>query len=229
MPIAVSHIVEALSQLGGQAHLDQIVAKVMEIAPEPHPLDPGASIRARIQERCAEAQSFKNGVVLFASVHGVAARKGVWRLKDDQLAPDNEDAVLDGAETDIEAQEGKASLRIHLRRERSRKLIEKFKESLQSFRCEACQQDMGDIYGPLGEGYIEAHHKLPVAQIEEGETTKLADLAALCANCHRMIHRNGLMSVEALAAHMRARRTSFAIAAEPGEGEWRHDPPGQDD
>lgn len=82
---------------------------------------------------------------------------------------------------------------------------------------------MEAIYGELGTGYIEAHHKVPVALIEEGETTKLSDLAALCANCHRMIHRNGLMSVEALAAHLRVRRPAFAIAAEPEKSEWRND------
>ena len=55
MPISVSHIVEALSSLGGEAHLDQIVERVEQIAQPPLPADPGASIRARIQERCAEA------------------------------------------------------------------------------------------------------------------------------------------------------------------------------
>lgn len=220
MPISVSHIVEALSQLGGEAHLDKIVARVLEIAPEPHPADPGASIRARIQERCAESESFKNGAILFESVYGVSARRGVWRLKSDLLSPNHHDSVLDGAEAELEAQEGRAVLRIHLRRERSRKLIATFKSSLKNFRCEACQEDMGKIYGELGEGYIEAHHRVPVAQIEEGEKTRLTDLAALCANCHRIIHRNGLMSVEALAAHLRARRSSYPMAAEPSPSPW---------
>jgi putative restriction endonuclease len=223
VPISVAHIVEALSSLGGEAHLDQIVSKVVEIAPVPLPDDPGASIRARIQERCREAQSFKGGVDLFESVFGVAQRKGVWRLKADPLAVSNRDGLIDGAEADIEAEEGRATLRIHLRRERSRKLIAAFKASLPSFACEACGDDMAAIYGELGAGYIEAHHKVPVALIEEGEKTKLSDLAALCANCHRIIHRNGLMSVEALAAHLRS-GPSFAIAAEPDADAWLHDP-----
>jgi hypothetical protein len=229
VPISVAHIVEALSSLGGTAHLDKIVAKVTEIAPKPHPEDPGASIRARMQERCSEARSFKGGVDLFESVFGVDKRKGFWRLKLDVLAPDNRDGVLDGAEADIEAEEGRASLRIHLRRERSRKLIEDFKASLTTYACEACGDDMEAIYGALGLGYVEAHHKVPVALIEEGEKTKLSDLAALCANCHRMIHRNGLMSVEALATHLRARRANFAIAAEPVSRIWLNDQPDQGD
>ena len=154
---------------------------------------------------------------------GVDARKGVWRLKDDPLAPGNRDGVLDDAEADIEAEEGRATLRIHLRRERSRKLITAFKASLRDFSCEACGQDMSAIYGQLGEGYIEAHHRVPVAMIEEGERTRLSDLAALCANCHRIIHRNGLMSVESLAAHLDARRTRYAFAAEPEAAAWVSD------
>jgi hypothetical protein len=229
MPIQPSHIVEALSQLGGQAHLDQIVAKVIEIAPLPHPDDPGASVRARIQERCSEAKSYKGDADLFESVFGIGQRKGVWRLKFDPLDPSNSDAVVDAAEVDIEANEGRATLRIHLRRERSRKLIEAFKASLNDFSCEACGQDMETIYGELGAGYIEAHHRIPVAAIEDGEKTRLTDLAALCANCHRIIHRNGLMSVEALARHIQMQAMPYPLAAEPDPAKWEHDAPGDGD
>lgn len=222
MPIRPEHIVEALSQLGGEAHLDQIVPKVVEMVPDHKAASPAASVRARLQENWAGSAHFK-GKDLFENVHGPAARAGVWRLKSDLLAPGNPDSLLDGAEADIGAQEGRAVLRVHLRRERSRKLINDFKASLTSFACEACGDDMEAIYGELGLGYVEAHHKVPVALVEEGATTKLSDLAALCANCHRMIHRNGLMSVEDLAAHLRARRPAFAIAAEPDKSEWRND------
>lgn len=205
MTISVGHIVEALSSLGGEAHLSAIVSRVIRIAPAPLPQYPGASVRARIQERCAEAASFKGGEDLFESVHGVAARKGVWRLRLDPLNPGSVDGFNDGAEPFVEAEEGRATLRIHLRRERSRKLVEAFKQSLQNLKCEACGVDMADIYGSLGAGYIEAHHRVPVALLEDGAMTKLTDLAAVCANCHRVIHRNGLMSVEDLALAIRAR------------------------
>lgn len=223
MPIRPEHIVEALSQLGGEAHLDQLVPKVVELVPDHEAKNPAASVRARLQNYCAASPHYLEHGDLFESVHGLAKRAGVWRLKSDVLNPKDSDGVLDPTEVEIEAQEGRAVLRVHLRRERSRKLINDFKASLTSFACEACGEDMEAIYGELGTGYIEAHHKVPVALIEEGETTKLADLAALCANCHRMIHRNGLMSVEALATHLRARRPAFAIAAEPDKSEWRND------
>jgi putative restriction endonuclease len=223
VPIRPEHIVEALSQLGGEAHLDQLVPKVIELVPDHEAKNPAASVRARLQNYCAASPHYLDRGDLFESVHGLAKRAGVWRLKSDVLSPKDSDGVLDPTEVEIEAQEGRAVLRVHLRRERSRKLINDFKASLTSFACEACGDDMEAIYGELGTGYIEAHHKVPVALIEEGETTKLSDLAALCANCHRMIHRNGLMSVEALAAHLRVRRPAFAIAAEPEKSEWRND------
>ncbi len=208
MPISVSHIVDALSILGGEAHLDAIVAQVRQIAPKPHPVAFGDIIRARLQERCREAKSYKPGAPdLFASVHGVAARQGVWRLKAaDPLSITNPDGMQDGVEADVGTEEGRASLRIHLRRERSRKLIADFKAQLASLECEACGFDFEKVYGPLGSAYIEAHHTIPVADLQEGAKTKLTDLAALCANCHRMVHRNGLMGVTELrAALMQAR------------------------
>ncbi|MDO6455518.1 HNH endonuclease [Celeribacter halophilus] len=184
MTIFVSHIVEALSSLGGQAHLDDIVKKVVQIAPAPLPEDPGASIRARIQERCAEAKSYKGNENLFESVYGIDARKGVWRLRKDTLSPSNHDSIQDGVEAFISAEEGKASLRIHLRRERSKSLIKAFKATLSDPSCEACGMKFSEVYGDLGAGYIEAHHKVPVSSLADGDETKLSDLAALCANCH---------------------------------------------
>lgn len=225
MPIRPEHIVEALSQLGGEAHLDQLVPKVIEVVPDHEAKDPAASVRARLQNYCAASPHYLEKSDLFESVHGLAKRAGVWRLKSDVLSPTDPDGVLDPTEVEIEAEEGRAVLRVHLRRERSRKLINDFKASLTSFACEACGDDMEAIYGELGRGYVEAHHKVPVALIEEGSTTKLSDLAALCANCHRMIHRNGLMSVEALAAHLKALQTPRAIAAEHSNANWTHDAP----
>jgi putative restriction endonuclease len=208
MPISVGHIIEALSSLGGEAHLDEIVRRVKEIAPRPLPSDPGASVRGRIQERCAETASFQNRENLFESVYGIKARRGVWRLRSDPLDPSQSDGVQDGADAFIEAAEGRANLRIHLRRERSRKLIEAFKATLSDPSCQACGMKFSEIYGELGAGYIEAHHKIPVASLDDDSKTRLSDLVALCANCHRMVHKNDLMSVDDL-ARLIAERVKF--------------------
>ena len=206
MPVSVGHIVDALSSLSGEAHLDQIVARVREIAPAPLPADVGASVRGRIQERCSQAQSYKGGDDLFESVYGIAARRGVWRLRRDDLNPANPDAVIDGADADLDAEEGRANLRIHLRRERSRQLIAAFKAKLSDFSCRACDFNFENVYGEIGSGYIEAHHTIPVAALDEGSKTKVSDLVALCANCHRIVHRSGLITVEQLRQILRRNR-----------------------
>lgn len=75
MGISVGHIIEALSLLGGEAHLKDIEQMVVKIAPLPHPKEPQASIRARIQERCAETASYLQRENLFESVYGVQEKR----------------------------------------------------------------------------------------------------------------------------------------------------------
>ncbi len=60
--------------------------------------------------------------------------------------------------------------------------------------CQVCAFDFGRAYGVLGEGYIEAHHLVPLSALKEGLDYVYSierDFAVLCANCHRMIHRSG--------------------------------------
>jgi 5-methylcytosine-specific restriction protein A len=88
--------------------------------------------------------------------------------------------------------EGGLALREHLRRERDPKLrrnkLADVKRRGSPIACEVCAFDFGRFYGPHGLDYIEVHHRIPLHV--SGETqTKLIDLALLCSNCHRMIHR----------------------------------------
>jgi hypothetical protein len=97
------------------------------------------------------------------------------------------------------AAEGSTSLVSHLRRERDTKLVESKKNFAQAngkLICEACEFDFEQRYGKLGSGFCEVHHTKPLAEGER--VTSLADLAILCSNCHRMIHRTSpMMSVDA--------------------------------
>jgi 5-methylcytosine-specific restriction protein A len=97
---------------------------------------------------------------------------------------------------DLDLEEGAKEGRIlqyqHLRRERSpklraRKLADTKRRGL-PIACEVCGFDFETTYGPRGEGYIEVHHVLPL-HVSGAVTTRLADLALLCSNCHRMMHR----------------------------------------
>lgn len=81
----------------------------------------------------------------------------------------------------------------HFQRERSHELVRRAVErwrALGQLRCEACGFDFAATYGTHGADFIEAHHHLPLSQLPaEGGVTRPTDLAPVCANCHRMIHR----------------------------------------
>jgi len=64
--------------------------------------------------------------------------------------------------------------------------------------CEACDFDFVTRYGESGHGFIECHHNVPLSQSGE-TTTRIDDLALLCASCHRMIHvRSPMLTVAEL-------------------------------
>ncbi|MEV8032045.1 HNH endonuclease [Streptomyces sp. NPDC086182] len=91
------------------------------------------------------------------------------------------------------AREGQLLRRWALYRERNKPLRDrKIQEALEEgipLQCEVCTFDFAAAYGELGDGYIEVHHRLPL-HISGVTETQIADLALLCANCHRMCHRS---------------------------------------
>lgn len=99
--------------------------------------------------------------------------------------PEDDDEVA-------EAEEGRLLTRLHRKRERNRKLIEKKKAAHLkrngNLACEACGFDFERVYGERVSGYIEAHHIKPLHTLTPGTKTSLDDLVLLCANCHRVIH-----------------------------------------
>ena len=64
------------------------------------------------------------------------------------------------------------------------------KETL-GYDCMACGMNMANTYGEYGKNYIELHHKIPYANMEENDTRTLSisDFVVLCPNCHSIIHR----------------------------------------
>jgi 5-methylcytosine-specific restriction protein A len=90
--------------------------------------------------------------------------------------------------------EGRLLLALHKRHERNRKLVNDKKtlalERTGRLACEVCDIDFAERYGKVGEGFIECHHLVPLASKAENRRTRLVDLALLCANCHRVIHRS---------------------------------------
>ncbi len=108
-------------------------------------------------------------------------------------ALDAEFAELFPEEDSASATEGRWRYRTHRLRERSAALVRTKKadvlERTGRLACEACDLDYAERYGELGEGFIECHHRAPLSDSGEREST-LDDLAVVCASCHRMLHRS---------------------------------------
>ena len=105
---------------------------------------------------------------------------------------DNKDRINYAVDIIVEAQEGRILTLQHLKRERNRSLVNKKKSAILSLKnrleCEACGFDFEKKYGERGKGFSEVHHIMPLMTLKPGTRTSIADLALLCANCHRMIH-----------------------------------------
>lgn len=72
---------------------------------------------------------------------------------------------------------------------------------IHGLKCNACGFDFEKVYGEVGKGYIEVHHKKPLSSLDEAVVIDVKeDLITVCANCHRMIHRrrNKVLSIEDL-------------------------------
>ena len=81
----------------------------------------------------------------------------------------------------------------HLKRERQSGLANAKKQAFIDIHgrlfCERCLVDPIDAYGKLGNACIEVHHIVPLSDENRIPETKLDDLQCLCANCHRVVHR----------------------------------------
>lgn len=93
--------------------------------------------------------------------------------------------------------EGAARRVQHLRRERAPGLARakkrRFVETHGKLFCERCGLVPSESLGAFGDACIEVHHAtLAISKMDGSAGTRLADLKCLCANCHRIVHREQL-------------------------------------
>jgi predicted HNH restriction endonuclease len=72
---------------------------------------------------------------------------------------------------------------------------------IHGYTCQACGFNFLECYGEHGKSFIEIHHKTPLSKLkEEINIDPQKDMASLCSNCHRMIHRdkNNILTIEEL-------------------------------
>jgi len=119
-------------------------------------------------------------------------RRTAQQIRDYIGSPDVQ-VDSDPIDEDEICKEGELVTRVHKTIERKaankKKKIKSVLAKGQDLSCECCGFNFKKVYGDRGDGYIECHHTVPVSELKPGQSFKIADLSLVCANCHRMIHR----------------------------------------
>lgn len=100
-------------------------------------------------------------------------------------------------ETDLEEEiigkEGRILTRIHAYKERDRTFSSKTKRYYKKKNnghlwCIACDLKPESLYDDRGERCIEAHHLVPIEELQPDSIVHVDEMAMVCASCHRVIH-----------------------------------------
>ena len=101
--------------------------------------------------------------------------------------------------------EGRRIERLHKSSERSSRVVNEAKRRHANkhngkLPCEICVFNFSKIYGDRGRHFIEAHHRIPLKELNEDQLadTTIDDLALVCSNCHRMLHKSPYLTVQKL-------------------------------
>ncbi len=105
---------------------------------------------------------------------------------------ESSDDITDPDTGDRSGVEGRRLLRMHLSIERRSGLARRKKDKVLNqfgcLACEVCKFDFERTYGSIGRAFAEAHHLVPLKSLRQERVVTMADLAIVCANCHRMLH-----------------------------------------
>ena len=72
---------------------------------------------------------------------------------------------------ELSGKEGRLLTRLHVYKERDRKFAKQVRDHYRHanggvLRCEACDSEPAKLYGPPGESSMEAHHKIPIEELQ---------------------------------------------------------------
>jgi 5-methylcytosine-specific restriction protein A len=136
----------------------------------------------------------------------------IKRIAEDPILRSKLSTIEEDDQTETDSvKEGQVLYKLHKYRERVPAIvIRKKNQAIGRFgklNCEACTFEFEPFYGEIGNGYIECHHRTPLYRFKIDTTTTLDDLALVCSNCHRMLHRRiDTISVEDLSTMIRYNR-----------------------
>lgn len=151
-----------------------------------------ASYGSAVVERLNTRENF------FGVYDAIEPRDPLSQLRFSRLAEDfflsvlatghTSEVCLDAVTADDYPAVERKRVRWHIQFERNSRLAAERKR-VDRYKCGVCGEVMHKIYGDLGYEFAEAHHKMPLKQLEATTTTTLDDLLTVCPNCHRMLHR----------------------------------------
>ncbi len=137
-------------------------------------------------------------------------------------AVESGDSILRRSEKDIDAYRNEEVDGLPLEGRMTQVLVNRYERHPQNraeairihgTTCQVCGFAFADVYGERGEDYIEVHHKRPVSSYDGAiQIDPREDMAVVCANCHRMIHRDAEqpLSIESLRQIVATHRASIS-------------------
>lgn len=133
-------------------------------------------------------ETLRNDISNILRLYALAfSRGGIAELDLDDQAPDP--SIADIPDLTIEE---KKKYKYHKTVERNSRLSRAAKR-IHGLTCEVCGFNFEETYGLIGKGFIEAHHKTPIADIPDDQFITLSaenDFAVVCSNCHSMLHHD---------------------------------------
>ncbi len=144
---------------------------------------------------------------LQAEVFGLTNAGSATKLEEAAAKPPVE------LEEEIFGVEGKLLTRIHVYKERDKAFASRAKKYYKDktggqLWCQACGMDPLAKYGADGERCLEAHHQVPIEELQPDSITRVDEMAIVCASCHRIIHsKKPCLSVKEVAQMIAAGTT----------------------
>lgn len=116
------------------------------------------------------------------------------------------DSYRNKNEDEENEKEGRLNEAKVIRRQRNRKVRQQCLDA-SGYKCYICGFNFEKVYGEIGKGFLEVHHKVPLASYPEEHVIPIEELCALCSNCHSMVHRyrNIIIDVEKLRSELKER------------------------
>lgn len=109
-------------------------------------------------------------------------RKGITLIKSEDSDSADDDDFL----------EGRVLTLLHKRRERNSRIRAKLLRSRRANHdlcCEMCGGKSAVSDPAFEDAMFEAHHRVPISASKGERMVTIAEMALVCANCHRLVHR----------------------------------------